>query len=153
FSLAIGGSILVPSTTSRRDFATEHLGSVDWQAHVAIGKERFSRACLWWTQRVWGVGAIAWSTRGAPQLRGKVAWAVNWCDRGWAEAFITGLYGLGHHKLSAFVPFAGYAPFATRAVDFGILIAQCLGDLGEGRLLYAYRPYARNYPESAHTVS
>jgi hypothetical protein len=149
FSLVVGGSLIVPSTTSRRDFATYHLGSVDFQAHVAIGKETSFRA--FWVRRVWAAAGLLCSTRGAPQLWGRAALAYNWHDCRWAELFLIGRYGFGHRELSAFVPFSGYGPYACRAVDIGGRLYLQLRWLGEGGIEYRYRLFARNYPASAHT--
>lgn len=146
-SLSVGGALIVPSTTSRRDFATFHLGSVDFQGHVAIGKE--AAACGTWRRRMWAVGAIMASTRGSPAMWGTLAVALNRHDHFSAELYGTGLFGFGHRQLSAFVPFQGYGPFATRAIDIGIRFSVALRYLGVGRLEYRIRPVARNFPQNA----
>jgi hypothetical protein len=148
-TVATGLSVFFSSVTSRRDFATPFLGPIDWELHVAIGREL--DCGKWWLLRGWGWGGAAISHGGAPRLRGQLAIEANWCDLHQLGVATWGVFGFGKRQLSEIPHFQGYGPVQTRAVDVGLFYTLCTL-YGRLQLEYRYRPYARNYPRRDHRI-
>lgn len=138
-TLTFGGSIAVPSGTSRRELGTPHLGQVDLELFGSVGYCGF-----------WAAGAVVGSRWGPPTLKGifGVEKFVYKCHR--LAVGLAGRVGLDDNPLTP--NFQGYAPIKTRAGEVWAKYRYCIPIWGQLVAEYNYRFYAKNFPKNAHNL-
>ncbi len=142
-SLAWGASLTIPTGDSKHDVSTFHRGDIDIEGHVSVGKEISSGK--FWLCRYWANLGYVLSNRGAPGLRGELAWERNFFDVHQWKFFGNFTRGLGARALA--FPFNGYGSVENRSVDIGARYGYCFGYNGTITAEYSRRIYARNAPE------
>lgn len=130
--------------------------SIPYHAHLnfefitALGKE-WSHLYAW-LMRSYAVLGAGIGNRGAPYLLGELHFAGNFNDKHTLEIFADSLWGLGGRKDVNVQRFHSYANIGHHNIDLGALYRYHFDFWGALSLSYAYRIYARSFPEDAHTL-
>lgn len=133
------------------DFSSFHHARCEAEMHVSIGKE-FS--CLdYWISRFWSVLALGVGDTGSPWIRFNVNWEKNHWDKHSWGLFMNSWWGLGGNNLRHAHDFEGYGPIAHRSIDLGASYRYQFDFGGKVTLSYAYRVYAKNFPQNASLVT
>lgn len=151
FSLTGGISVSQVSTAARRDLYTFHPGQMEYEAHLAIGKESICRQ--YWTSRVWGMFGAGIANRGSPWLRAIFGYDKNHWNCYHYGVYVEGLLGLGEHELLLNQPFRGYGAIKYRSLDITGYFTQPVGSVGKLTLEYTLRPWAYNFPTYSHAFT
>ncbi|MGK5594636.1 MAG: hypothetical protein ACSNEK_04675 [Parachlamydiaceae bacterium] len=148
-SLTSGLSFTFPIYSGLHDTSSFHTGTVETEAHLAVGKEY---SCLdQWYQRQYALFAIGIATQGSPWIRLQYSWEERLCY-GWAyELFAKSVFGFGKRRLHI-SDFNGYGAIAHRSIDLGIKLNYILDFSGILSFEYAYRVFAQNFPKNTHLV-
>lgn len=145
FSFATGANIRAVSTKSLRDVGCPYHANGNLELTASLGKE-WSQG-VFWTNRIYGVGAVGFGNRGSPWFRGLVSYGYNREDRHrlrlWAETYL----GTGSQKEIDIDNFDGYGKIAHRSIDVGIGYAYFLRIWGSFHFEYARTVFARSFPE------
>lgn len=134
-----------------RNLSSFHHGGIEFEAHVAAGKE-FS--CMqFWMSRFWGVFGVGVADMGSPWIRANVSWEHNWWDVLAAEIYVRTLWGLGHNALNLCHTFRGYGPIGHQCVDLGVCYNYRFCNGFKLGFEYGYRVYGKNCPKGVNIVS
>ena len=131
--------------------------SIPYHAHLnlelntAIGRELDS--LYDWAFRFWGLFGAGIGNRGAPWLSAMLNLETNIVDTHRFKLFADGYFGLGSQQGINIDQFNSYANISHQSVDLGLMYRYHFELWGALSASYAYRVFARNYPEHAHTIS
>lgn len=150
-SVTTGISISQVTTSGRRDLSTFHPGQMEYEFHIATGKEIICRQ--FWTSRFWGLIGTGIANRGSPWLRAIAGYDANHWNCYHYGIYIHGLYGIGEHDICLSQPFRGYGAIKYRSIDISAYYTKHLHSLGEITLKYTLRPWAHNFPTHAHALT
>lgn len=151
-SLCLGSSFAFPHIKFLKDPSVPFHGDVNAEGFISLGQEG-PIGNLW--KKIWCAIGFGLSNRGR-------FWKEGWFfARGTAEVEIKERYRIGLlgdlliavSGASFRTPFKGYKEVAHRSLDLGLLFRKQIGVFGEIGLDYLYRPYAQNFPRSAHTIT
>lgn len=151
FTVTVGGFAETASKRALYDLSTPEHGTVEAEAHLAIGREIWG--CRDWIWRSWALGAIGFANKGAGWLRGRIALARQICGCVVIWAGAEGLAGLGELPLPLPPLFTGYGPIAHRSIDGEIGCRGKIGLIGWASVYYSYRFHAANFPEQAQRIT
>ena len=130
--------------------------SIPYHAHLnlelitAMGKEWSNLYA--WLMRSFAVFGAGIGNRGALYLIGELHFAGNVHEIHTVEVFADSLWGLGGRKDVNVRRFHSYANIGHHNIDLGALYRYHFNFWGSIALSYAYRVYARSFPEDAHTL-
>lgn len=150
-SLMAGITAIIPTTAGLDDISSFHHGHFEAELHLAVGKENicYDR----WTSRYWAVVALGCATdEGSPWVRADAHYESRWDESLALEAFVRSLWGCGGNAVRRH-DFEGYGSIDHRSVDVGAglsYLTECDFTISLG---YAYRVYARNFPQHASLVT
>lgn len=130
---------------SLHDVSSPYHAQVNFELNSSVGKE-WSRKGVW-TMRTFGLAGVGMANRGFPWLRGIGGWEANWQDTHRLGLFIHGYFGLGDKRRVNIEHFNGWAQFAHRSIDLCTAYAYQFGVWGTLSVQYAYRIFAKTFPE------
>jgi hypothetical protein len=136
---------------SLKDISSFHHGINEVELFISAGRET-SLSEEDWMGRWWGcLGSGIAIHRGAPWLRGHIAydWRMGRFDE--LGVFASGLLGLGTKNLRL-NDFNGYGSIRHESLDFGLRYNREIEYFGSLNVEYSYRVYARNFPIRAHRI-
>lgn len=151
-SLSAGITITRATHTSLHDISSFHHGLMEYEAHVAIGKECSCEG--FWSSRIWGFMSLAIADRGSPWMRAYLGYERNcwdWHDYG---IFIRSLWGFGKHNIRLTQRFPGYGSISHGSIELGAYYRkffECFGGYVHGQ--YVYRLWAHNFPTDTHLLT
>lgn len=134
-----------------RNLSAFHHGGIQFEAHVAAGKE-FS-CNEFWVSRLWGVLGFGVADMGSPWIRGNAFWEHNWWNNHRVQIFMRTLWGLGHNDLNLCHTFHGYGPINHQSIDLGASYGYLFDCSIMLSLEYGHRVYARNCPRSVDIIA
>lgn len=148
-SFATGASMRITGTHALRDISCPSHGNVDFELNFSLGKEfEASNQTL---LRTWAYGAIGHANRGAPWVRGILAFEANVDDQHKWAIYAEAVNGYGRHSHVDLNHFYGYARIREKAVDFGVRYGKRLDVWGTLRFEYIRRVLAKSSPEDVNT--
>jgi hypothetical protein len=148
-TMTTGVTLISATSSGLKTIGSFHHGQTEGEAHIAIGKEN---TCLQtWSSRYWAFLGFGLGNYGSPWTRGQIAWEKNIDDTLFASVFLNALCGLGDRSLRT-RHFHGYGSVRHRSVDVGFKASKHTWESGNFALEYAYRVYARNFPNRAHLI-
>lgn len=150
-SMSTGLSLTVPSEGSQEDLSTPYHGDVEAELHVTVGKE-FCEG-RYWEERIWALAAVGIANVGSPWVRLDLHFGKNYQDVNRWKLFLHSLWGLGDRCLVLSDKFQSYGSIDHRSVDVGVGYSRLIEYCGRINIEYAYRLYARSYPEHVHVVT
>lgn len=151
YSVIVGATLGKTTQTALHDFSSFHHARFESELHVSIGKEFSFKE--YWLSRWWGVFCLGLGDSGSPWLRFNLNWEQNCWERHKWGLFMNTLYGLGGENISKYKKFEGYGPIAHRSIDLGSsysYLFEFCNTNAEISLSYAFRVYAKNFPEYAN---
>ena len=147
-SLYIGTTVKKATRAGQRDRSTLHHGEMNYEGHVAIGKEFICRQ--FWTSRLWNAWTVGIANRGSVWVHNILAFDINCWDVSQMGVYLKGYFGGGNTPLTLTPSFHGYGNIRYRAVEWGAYYKREVGDIGVLSISYTQRPWARNFPTHAH---
>lgn len=151
-SAAVGVTFIPVFHHAYLDPGSFHHNRFETEAHLSFGKEQ---ACdQFWSSRWWNVLAIGIADRGSPWIRTESAWERNYHDCAQWRLFVNTLWGLGRHEFPCCVQnFNSYAGIHHQSIDIGTGYTYYWNTCAYFKVDYAYRLYAKNYPQRANTLT
>lgn len=144
-SLITAVNVREVSRVSVRDVSSPYHYYLNFEMNTAAGKEWSSNGR--WTLRTYGLGALGQANRGSPWLKGMGIFETNWCDRHRLLCGLEGYFGLGKKKHVDVDHFHGWARVHHQSIDLAIGYSYHMQIWGTLGLRYAYRLFAKNFPE------
>ena len=150
-SLATGIDFRYVSHHSLKDVSSPYHAKYDLELNLALGKEW--DCGIYWRYRPYIYGAVGQGTRGAPWIKGIVAFEGNRLDRHQYGIYVTGYFGFGKRDHVFINHFDGYAHIHHQSVDLTLeyrYLTDCWGHLSAA---YTYRPYAHLFPSHLNAIT
>lgn len=130
---------------SVRDISSPYHYYFNTEVNVSVGKEWSNEA--YWRFHPYLFLGLGQANRGSPWIRSILAFQGNIVDRHRYKVFLDGYFGFGgEHKVNI-EHFHGYARIAHQSLDLGVNYTYLLDVWGSFTFEYAYRLYARSFPE------
>ncbi len=150
-SLTTGLSVRYVPTRSLRDVSTPYHSQLNFELHAAVGKEIDQYAE--WIYRFFLYLGLGQANRGSPYLKPLLSVSGNIADRHRWEIFSEGYFGFGSKTQIDISRFDGYRDTKHHSVDLGAAYRYHFQIWGTLSFQYAYRVYAKAFPERAHTAT
>ncbi len=150
FSLVTGADVRIVSQHSLRDVSCPYHSNFNAELSTAAGKE-WSKDSNW-TMHLWGTLKAGIANHGAPWLLSELVWRRNWADTHRFTLFAEGYFGFGGREHVNVDHFHGWSHFHHQSIDLGTGYGYHFHTWGTLSLTYAYRVYARAFPERINFV-
>jgi len=150
FSWTIGGIVRSASSHFLDDVSIPYHANLNLEINTALGKEIDQLHN--WLFRVWGLFGAGIGNRGAPWISALLNIEGNADNKHLLQVFGEGYFGLGSREGVNVDRFHSYANLSHQSIDIGALYRYHFNVWGALSASYAFRVFARNYPEYAHTV-
>lgn len=134
-----------------KDVSCPYAANGNYAGTVAVGKE-WSREGSW-VMRTYGLGLIGWGNHGSPWAQVLFLWEKSWKSAYCLSLFSLGDFGLGNRQRVNVNRFYGWGPFSHQSIDVGASFSYQMAVWGTVSFSYAYRPFARNFPEHLQSVT
>ncbi len=144
-SLMTGVIVRGVSHQSLRDVSCPYHSYANFEINSTVGKEWDSGPN--WVLRTFGLLGIGNATRGYPWIRAHLAFQGNTNDTFQYHAFLRGYFGLGPKHDVHTNAFFGWAKTRHQSIDLGVAVRYMFDVWGWLEIDYAYRVYARSFPE------
>jgi hypothetical protein len=148
-SLTSSFSLRYISPRSKKDISSPYGSDVDFEAHVAIGKEIDSNS--YWRFRFWADAGVGIANQGSPWLKGKASFEGNFDDRHRWAVLAKVKHGYGKNTKIVINNFKGYSRYRERFVDLCFCYGFRLGVWGTFKAEYDRRLLAKVCPENVNT--
>ena len=149
-SWTVGGLIRLVNSHFLNDVSIPYHANLNLELNTAIGKE-FDELYNW-VFRIWGLAGAGIGNRGAPWITTMLNVEGNAGPQNMFQAFLDGYFGLGGKSGVNVDNFPSYANLSHQSLDLGFRYRYTFDVWGAISAAYAFRVFARNYPEYAHTV-
>jgi hypothetical protein len=136
---------------SVRDVSSPYHYYFNAELNTSIGKEWSSDGL--WTMRTYGLTAIGMANRGSPWLKGTGVFETNILDTHRFLFDVESYFGLGSKKHIDVDHFHGWARVHHQSIDLGVAYAYHMQIWGTVGLKYAYRIFAKSFPEHVYFVT
>lgn len=150
-SLTFGFNFRAVPTYSLQNVSCPYSANSNFELTAAIGRE-WSKNALW-KMRTYGLVTAGMANRGYPWTRELLVWQNNFQDIHRLTFFAEGLFGFGPKQHVNTRHFHGWAPFHHQSIDLGLGYGVRMGVWGTLSLAYAYRVFARNFPERVNSIT
>ena len=149
-SLVLGGNMRGVTARAVRDVSCPYGSYLNAEVTLFLGKETSHEGD--WLYR-WYVGGalLGVANHGLPWNRYLTAFETRF-SRHALKVFSLGYFGYGKHKKVSIDHFHGWAPIHHSSIDIGAQYRYEFFLYGELGLSYAYRLWARSYPEREQTL-
>lgn len=147
-TLVTGCNARYTSSRSLKDVSCPYHGNIDFQLHIALGKE-FDQGG-YWRFRMWGLGLVGMANRGSPWVGGTVAIEGNYNDEHKWALFVEGGHGYGRKTSIRISDFFGYGKIRYKFIDIAARYGIRLGVWGTLRFEYKRRVLAKLYPQNVN---
>lgn len=144
-SCTIGMNFRMVTNHSRRDVSSPYAGNYNFEVTGALGKEWSEGG--FWTSRAYAFASVGIAERGLPWTRALLVWQKNIADTHRFTLFSTGLFGFGQKQHVNVRHFQGWGNFHHQSIDVGGSYGYHFGTYGTLSVSYAYRVFARDFPE------
>jgi len=133
------------------DLSCPYHGEINTELSIATGRE-WSQG-PYWRFHLFGYGALGIANIGAPWSRLIGSFQTNWRDTHELNLFANGYFGFGGiHEIHP-KHFHGYSSIHHQSIDLGAGYSFLFTLWGKLSLDYAYRVFARSYPERVNTLT
>jgi len=127
------------------DVAIPYHNLANFELNASLGKEFTSN--FRWVYRTFVYFAVGQANRGYPWLRGSIDLCRKVHNKSIFTLFSRGYFGLGNQEGVNVDNFKSYARIKHQSVDVGLEYTYLFDIWGSLTLEYAYRVYARSFPE------
>jgi len=149
YNLAIGFNARIVSFQALGDISSPYAAKADFELFSSYGLSWMQQEN--WMSRFFGVVAVGQGTRGAPWLRGDIAYQHKWGEEHQLNFFADSLWGLGHKRKVNLHRFhkahMGWGKYRHFSIDTGAEYRYDFGKWGQVYASYAFRIFARDFPE------
>lgn len=149
-SWSVGGSLRGVNGHFLDDVSIPYHANLNLEIDTVIGKE-FDELYNW-VFRTWGLFGFGIGNRGAPYLKALAHIETKIKDTHQFTVFGDSLWGLGGQEKINVRQFQSYANVHHQSIDIGALYRYHFKLYGALSASYAYRVFAHNFPEHAHTL-
>lgn len=136
---------------SVRDVSSPYHYYFNAELSSSIGKEWSSKG--WWTICTYGLGAIGTANRGSPWLKYMGVFEANIYDAHRFLFDVESYFGLGSKKHVDVDRFHGWARVHHQSIDLGAAYAYHMQIWGTLGVKYAYRVFAKSFPEHVNFIT
>ncbi|MES2121735.1 MAG: hypothetical protein V4492_03025 [Chlamydiota bacterium] len=147
-SCALGINLRGVPNDSLRDVSSPYAGNYNVELTGAIGKEWSCGGH--WTSRAYAFATGGIAEQGLPWTRALMVWQKNVQNTHHFTAFATGLFGFGTKQHVNVRHFHGWGKFHHQSIDLGASYGYHFGVYGTLSASYAYRVFARDFPENVN---
>lgn len=144
-SLTAGVNVRGVSRNSLRDVSSPYHSNTNFELNSAVGKEWSYRK--YWTMRAFGFAGVGIANHGSPWLRTLAAFEGNVVDKHQYQVFTESYWGFGSQHRVNVDDFHGYAKIHHQSIDVGAGYSYLFDVWGSINFTYAFRVYARSFPE------
>jgi hypothetical protein len=144
-SLTTGANLRFVARHSLHDVSCPYHSDVNFELNASLGKE-WSR-CASWSWRSFAFGGVGIANHGSPWLRALFAIEKNQQNCHQYGLFAGGYFGFGGQRKVRTRHFDGYGKIHHQSIDLGLGYRYLLGLYGSLSFNYAYRVFARSFPE------
>lgn len=150
-SLTTGISLRDVSKRNLRDVSCPYAARLNWELFSAMGKEWSDG--INWNTRVYAWLAVGVANFGSWWTRQEISYESNWCNRHNLKIFCQGDFGFGSLREVVIDHFYGWGRYHHQSIDLGACYRYQLQFYGTFSISYAYRVFARVFPERVHCVT
>lgn len=149
-SLTILGDIRYVPGHALRDVSTPYHAEFNIEAGASVGRE-FDCGTTW-SHALYGAGLLGQGNRGFPWLKGLLNYQAGYKKQHFFGGYADGYFGLGNRHTVNVDAFFGYAKINHQSIDIGIFYKYRFRIWGTLQAQYAYRVFARRYPEHTNML-
>lgn len=149
-SLTTAFSVRGVTGRSVRDISSPYHSYLNLELGTSLGKEWAKGP--FWVLRTFGFLGLGTATRGAPWLRCVAAFEGNVANRHRYRTCALGYFGFGPKNGVEIHHFHGWGKYRHQSIDLGAGYDYHSTIWGTVGMLYAFRVFARTYPEYTHHV-
>lgn len=150
-SLSVGGKIFYVPTRNMRDPSSPYHAQGNLEVGGSVGKEITN--IYDWKYRFYGFFGLGIGNRGYPWCCPLLSTQFKYKHKHKFELFTQGYFGFGNKYRVNFQRLNGYAKIMHQSIDIGGSYYYLLGIWGSLAIHYAYRLYARSFPEYANIIT
>lgn len=150
-SFLTGFSLRDVSKRNLRDVSCPYAARINSELFSAVGKE-FSDGVNW-TTRIYAWLAVGIANQGSCWMRQEICYEKNWRNHHHIKLFLQGDFGFGDLRQVVVDHFNGWAKYHHQSIDLGIYYRYQLDYYGTFSISYAYRVFARTFPERVHCLT
>jgi hypothetical protein len=150
-SLLVGLSSRFVSKKSLTDVSCPYAARLDFELFASVGKEWSSQG--FWISRTYAFTAIGQGTNGSPWLRADLIYEHDWANRHRLVLFTNTNWGFGGRDRICLSDFDGWGHYHHQSIDLGAGYCYVFSYWGKLRLSYAYRLYAKSFPERVQSIT
>jgi hypothetical protein len=148
-SLTTGLSLFFVPTRNMDDVSSPYHAQGNAELGMAVGKE--IDHVFDWICRFYAFLGAGIANRGSPWLRPLLSCQFQCRNTHRLQLFAEGYFGLGNRKQVNIRQFTGYAKLRHQSIDMGLNYTYHFDIWGDLSLQYAYRVFAKSFPEKAST--
>lgn len=149
-SLVLGGNMRAVGGRSVRDVNSPYSSYLNTEVMASLGKE-FTKDKDWKTKG-YLVGALGLANHGSIWNRLEMVYEGKVLSAQVMQAFMSGYFGYGPKNQVNISDFHGWGQIAHRSLDIGLQYRYCFSLWGDLALSYAYRVFAKSYPQNQQTI-
>jgi len=149
-SFAIGANMRGVGGRSVKDVNSPYSSYLNTEVMASLGKEFTKQRD--WTSRGYVAGFIGLANHGSAWNRFEFSCEGKFLSSQVLKSFMTGYFGYGPKKIVDINHFHGWGEVAHRSLDLGVQYRYCFTFWGELSLSYAYRVFAKSYPQHQQTI-
>lgn len=149
-SLVAGANVRGVGGRSVRDVNSPYSSYLNTEAMISIGKEFTKKRD--WESRGYVTGFLGLANHGSAWNRLEAVYENKISDAHILQACMSGYFGYGPKKKVDINHFHGWGEIAHQSLDLGLQYRYCFARWGELGLAYAYRVFARSYPQNQQTI-
>ena len=150
-SITTGASLRGVTGKSVADVSSPYHSYFNAEVNGSAGKE-WSQGPYWYF-RTYAFGAVGMANRGSPWARANIYFQMNEKDKHQFSLFGKSYWGFGSQRHVIVDDFHGYAKIHHQSIDVGLGYRYLFDIWGSFDFEYAYRVFAKSYPESASTFT
>ena len=150
FSITLGANMRGVGGRSVKDVNSPYSSYLNTEIMASIGKE-FTKQKDWAT-RGYAAGFVGLANHGSAWNRFELAFEGKFLSSQVLKTIMTGYFGYGPKKMVDINHFHGWGEVAHRSLDLGMQYRYCFTFFGELALSYAYRVFAKSYPQNQQTI-
>lgn len=149
-SLVVGANMRAVGGRSVRDVNSPYSSYLNTEVMTSIGKE-FTKDKEWKTKG-YLAGVLGLANHGSAWNRLEMVYEGKISSAQVIQAFMSGYFGYGPKTQVDINHFEGWGKIAHRSLDIGLQYRYCFSFWGDLGLSYAYRVFAKSYPQNQQTV-
>lgn len=150
-SVVTGMNLRAVSPHSVRDVSSPYASYLNLEFTASLGKE-WSRRGIW-TLHTYGFASVGMANQGAAWTSEMLVATWNFSNTHRLTLLGLGYFGFGRREKVNIEDFHGWGKTSHQSIDVSLGYGYHLPLWGTLELFYAYRVFARNFPERLHSIT